>query len=46
MKFGFVFVPNCLLTGVAGCVLSDVSEFLCREFNLGVFRFRNLAKNN
>ena len=46
MKFGFVFVPNCLLAGVAGCVLSDVPEFLCREFNLDVFRFRNLAKNN
>ena len=46
MKFGFVFVSNCLLTGVAECVLSGVSEFLCREFNLDVFRFRNLAKNN
>ena len=46
MKFGFVFVPNSLLTGVAECVQSDVSEFLCREFNLDVFRFRNLAKNN
>lgn len=46
MKFGFVFVSNCLLAGVTECVLSDVSEFLCREFNLGVFRFRNLAKNN
>lgn len=46
MKFGFVFVSNCLLAEVAECVRSDVSEFLCREFKLDVFRFRNLVKND
>lgn len=46
MKFGFVFVPNRLLAEIAGCARGGVPEFLCRGFKLGVYRFRNLVKND